>query len=470
MKKIFSVLGIILLAAVVVLSSCSKDEKAHSKKIKELRFNVKVVNKTNSSNTKVVKTDWENGDKIFVYFPGVSGDGSEYATLTYDGTSWTGTIDYDSYLDPDNLDPAGGVMKAVHFPFGNVVPDYSGTYVIANRDDGNAAFDDVPVFSYYMVENGSVYTLTVDGDIATLTGTLNMTLPDGFVYFYIDAVGDNYKQDKKYRLAVDGVKPASIVEFGGTDFEKLDLGFGQPMWGYKYGDGIAFAGIIDDTWATAGDHQFIFFSDGDPAMTKTFTGVTLSSHGSIKLKAPVATNGWNLLAVAPTYTQMADGTKWGDWNLMCAGLNDDPYTYDFRWNDIVPNGNGTHYSFVYANSLTGVYAIYDAARAILGSNWRMPTTTEFGNFSNDSNRSVHASGHVTGGDYTQLSVVFTNKYDDTKSVAIPVADGSAITYWTSTYNGYMKAHYWQITNAGSVSTSTTARDYRRAIRPVYVGE
>ena len=371
----------------LTVSSCITNDIVPNEE-EELRFDIKVINES-SIGTKVVKTDWEVGDKIFVYFYNdkpryVGSSGEKYVTLTYDGAKWnaksTGvTI---STTTGNSYTGKSGTMYGIYFPFGNAIisnSSYSPYYAFTGSGNSNSALNNYPIFSYYLIDAGSGYT--VSG--STLSGTLHMSLPENFVYFYIEAADGKYNENEKYRLSVDGVKPATVIRWNNSNgsIVQAQLSAGLPMWGYKYGNGIAFAGIIDESWNSAADHQFIFFSDGDPAITKTFSSVSLSSHESVRLKTPNSENGWERYMADPEYVEIG-GIKWSKWNLGCISENDTEHYSLYRWAELVPNTEESSSSEypqppVKNASLIGDYAIFDPVRAALGSNWRMPTNADF---------------------------------------------------------------------------------------------
>ena len=379
MKHFIHVILACMLA--LTLSSCNKGERPSSESSEELTFDLKVVNATDPA-TRAVKTEWETGDKIFLYFKknGTTTLAPEkYAILSYNGSTWDISKPSNSNIE---LTTSGigtsGIIYAVYFPFGHVVFNAS-TYYFRSSSNQNSALNSIPPFSFYLTNTvggaaGNEYGLS--GSV--VTGTLTMRLPENFVYFFIEADGLKYDRNEKYRLCVEGVKPVTVQRYTNGQFQLIELAAGQPMWGYEYGDGICFAGIMDDTWALAADHQMIFFSDGDPAVTKTFSGKTLVSHASVKLSSPTADNGWTPYMAAPEYVEIG-GNNWSKWNLGSTGANDLTNNLQFRWAEIVPdNGNGnSNFSVLISQSLTDDYVIFDPARAILGSDWRMPTRNDY---------------------------------------------------------------------------------------------
>lgn len=418
MKKVLYVICAMLLSGVTAFqfTSCNNSEDENiPPRITELRFNIN-VNNASAPDTKAVKSDWEDGDKLFVFFK-VDGttflDAIKYVTLSYNGSTgkWDGACS-DALTDPAELGSAGK-MYAVYFPFGGVAiasdPNNSGGVTFRTSGSKNSALDGFPIYTFYM--NGyASYTISTAGDVATLDGTFDMKLPANYVYFYVDKAGDKFNENEKYRLAVEGVVPVACVSyFKGAFMEtpqdydtftregNLGRFIGQPMWGYKYHDGIAFSGKINTqvnyaSWGSgsywggseAVDHKLIFFSDGDPAVTKTINA-KLASHASVKLLSPVkGTNGWVQAVTTPT-TTLLNGTKWANWNLGAEDVND--LGYYLRWGGLIVPKDYRAQGYLTERNIgkslqNSGYEIFDAARAYLGADWRMPTKAEFDQLSN----------------------------------------------------------------------------------------
>ena len=75
----------LLICLAAVLLSCAKEainpkeENTRNEGV-PMTFNLTVLE------TKAAKTDWADGDKIYVFFNGLA---TKYLTLTYDGSSWS---------------------------------------------------------------------------------------------------------------------------------------------------------------------------------------------------------------------------------------------------------------------------------------------------------------------------------------------------------------------------------------------
>ena len=153
MKKItlLTIFGLTLMA----LSACNKEEVTASRTLK-LDLNI-----IHDIDTKAVKTGWESGDKIYVFF-GKPADHTTpaYLTLTYNGSTWT--EDWTAGLEAEIASTASGTLHAVYTPgkLGTISYDpYYKEYGFTGSDHG----------WYLKCENVS-YTVSE----GVLAATLNM--------------------------------------------------------------------------------------------------------------------------------------------------------------------------------------------------------------------------------------------------------------------------------------------------------
>jgi len=352
MKKIWI---ITLLAAATVLS-CAKineqetvepEEKPVPEKTEgRIVFNIQ-VNQAEGQ-TKAVKTGWETGDVVYVFFNNVTiSDTPKYATLTRTASGWDAA--FSDGWDGTGLEESGATMSAVYFPFR--LGAYSGytpiplqvskdgssytfkAFDVFQGSDRNYGYTTRNIFTYYLKAEQAAYTLTSTSDVTTLSGTLDMTIPDGFVQFYIAADGDRYNENDRYRLAVQKVKPVSCYTLGqdGLFFQK-ERAYGEPMAGCKYGEGILFSGIIDESvWSSAEERRFLLFDTQGPALTRTFTK-SLSSHSAVKLP----NTGWVRAASEPEKVDLfGNGNPYvADRNIGAEDLDD--FGLYFTYGEIIP--------------------------------------------------------------------------------------------------------------------------------------
>ena len=359
--------------------------------------------------TKAVKTEFVSGDVIYAFFNNVEvASTPKYAKLEYDGSKWNGSVQ--GGLAISELAATGSTMSAVYFPFGEVTISNRGSSYVFKGADGQ------PIYTYYMCATAD-YELQTAGEIATLTATLNMAIPENYVQFFVDKSGSDYATDGKYRLAVKDIRPAACGSYttsGGFAIKALD--YSQPMWGYVYDNqGLLFSGQIDATaWSSASERRFIFFETGAPAKSATISK-TLASHAAVKLTNVAA---WPAAVSVPTTADMGiyknnDPTTgktllWATSNLGATeeytGSWSSPFTesaqcgFLFAWGEIVPFYEVTSWQmkpemnqakYYWYDAATSSYSKYsladdvldpqdDAATAYLGSEWRLPTKAELG--------------------------------------------------------------------------------------------
>ncbi|MBO4692033.1 MAG: hypothetical protein J5604_04575 [Bacteroidales bacterium] len=515
MKKYLSIICGVLLVGILAISltSCTKEEKAPAY-IKSLKFNVTVKN--GDADTKVVKTAWENGDKIYVFFNVTAGsttgylNPSKYVVLTYNESTkkWDGALG-GALTDANELGTAGK-MYGVYFPYGGVTITSDGAGGVTFRSAGNTnpALNGLPIFTYYMLSDPDTeYTIVPQGDVGNFESNFVLRIPDKFVFFFIDKDGANYYSNEKYRLSIESIKPVACSSFKEGTFSTTTLLGGQPLWGYTYGNkegtksGMSFTGMIQSDWTTAQTHKFVLFSDGDPAVTKSFTGKTLTGKKSINLGMA---SGWTQAVTTPTLTEFF-GKKWANWNLGATAV--DGVGLYLQWGGLIEPEQYKRYGFDgyrdygdgsyvpiksilgSSNNLTGNYLIYDAARAYLGDGWRMPTRAEFDAFGAatiiDAGNTTETVGPVYGTDPAQFLTPSARKgvkfVNGTSSIFLPssgfwqAADNrnpsdnpKKCAYWTSTTYNETRAYYMDVyTTTGSLERSWQYRAHGRQIRPIY---
>ena len=312
----------IVLSALLALVACNKmapeTENNGTIDASKVVFNFTI---NNAEDTKAVKSGWENGDKVFIFFNGIT---TAHVTTAYNGTAWTPTLNGSATL------PASGKLTAVYLPYGNgLTASYSSNWTFSETR-----------YTYYMVAKDVNYTISNVADVATLSAEINMQNPGGFVHFY---VADAAAADGAYTLASDAVIPAGIksISSSGAVTETNDKNAGDAMVGYEYGAGYSFSGKVNSNYKDnygnnlAGKYYFIKTKVADNSREDYFTTAgTLVEKMAISLPA----NGdakW--IAVG------AD--KWvdlGHSTVKFATCN---------YNQTVPEAVGTTCSFVVASAL-----------------------------------------------------------------------------------------------------------------------
>ena len=310
---------IALICAAVALLSCSK-ESYSPQAVSEIVFDLS-ASLPDDGSTKAVKTGWETGDIIFVFF-------SKQATPNYLEMKWTGSK---WEMTPHGISLAeneNGYMLGVYLPFG------SDATVVKS----NSYYTFSPAYySYYLssrisyqVQNGKV------------SGRFNMQVPQGYVqFFYNDADAvDGVASLSDARLKPAGIKhiyaSASIVEYGD------DLVAGDPVPGYVYdkenktgseAKGYLFSGIlVSEARNTSKNYQFDLVVGGKRYMTsKTGTMYTSASAGrAINITAL----GWTDVTPQPVDLGLPSGIKWANVNV--GAYSEYDYGDFFGWGEVTP--------------------------------------------------------------------------------------------------------------------------------------
>jgi len=182
---------LILVTALLALSSCRKETPVVEERtyaLSSLRFALII----DREETKGIKTGWESGDKVFVFFSGVTG---AYVTMTFDGTDWSSS--------PSNGQVSlnqTGKLTAVYLPYVGIVhPEYSEGWHFAGVSE-----------SYFLkAEKVDYYIQDTDQPIATLGARLQMTKAnDESAQFFIPKVPE---QNETMRLACNVVTPTGLA-------------------------------------------------------------------------------------------------------------------------------------------------------------------------------------------------------------------------------------------------------------------
>lgn len=220
MKKItlLTIFGLALMA----LSACNKEEVTASRTLK-LDLNI-----IHDSDTKAVKTGWESGDKIYVFF-GKPADHTTpaYLTITYNGSTWT--EDWTAGLEAEIASTASGTLHAIYAPgrLSNIYySDHNTRYNFAVSDPG----------WYLRCENVS-YTVSK----GVLAATLNMARPSNYVQFYLEGQAANAG---KLQFSGDKIQKIKISYLRDIGFRELIFNYGDPIDGVAYKGGLMFSGIL----------------------------------------------------------------------------------------------------------------------------------------------------------------------------------------------------------------------------------
>lgn len=288
---------IMLAAIALTLVSCTTEiadvvPEENAAPQKSIVFNL-TANHPDGAATKAVKTAWEDGDVIYVFFNKVAAP--RYLKMSYVGTQWTYTQMNGAEEASFDLTEGGstGTMRAVCLPFGNA---------LTVRNDGTSFTFSDTTYSYYLTATLD-YTVT-DGKVS---GAFNMAVPDGYVQFFLDDAGASASTEIELRephLTPQGI--ASVAADG--TIIPTSVAHGAPLPGYVYdkavketgeSKGYLFSGILAaGARNTSTDYYFTLVSGGwqGTYYQKAFGGRTWyrSATEGRSLKMP-ALSGWTTI-------------------------------------------------------------------------------------------------------------------------------------------------------------------------------
>ena len=215
MKKSFLLIGCLAL----LVAGCSREKDVvvpneNPQEGPERHLIVNITVNQEDPDTRVVKTAWEAGDKVYFAFDGYFGNESTkkayYLTLTYDGKNWNSAFS-DQALETHLMGPTGGRMAAAYtsagFPNGEEPQfeyDPSGRRIVVTNE--TPGFTQGVGDAYYEVNKD-------DLDRSVLTATVNMKLvPIEMVHFFIEGVSE--ADAERYSFESVDFMP---VSFGGFD-------------------------------------------------------------------------------------------------------------------------------------------------------------------------------------------------------------------------------------------------------------
>lgn len=327
---------ILILAALAALVSCQKESpaaEAEKKDAAPVTFELSANYSGDAPATKAIKTGWEAGDVIFVILSGVPAP--KHLEMHYDGSSWTvkEMRDYSQMLEPGSLglsEGDSGMMRAIYYPFNDNAFLYRTSNVdfhIRNDDNGAQLGG-----SYYLTA-----TLRYEVRDGKVSGAFNMTIPEGFVQFWIEDPSAATSASTRYmHLSMGGVMRSEVQGImQSTDLKTHNYQFGSELAGYPYNGGWLFSGILDENYESDYGDAFYFMLDEMDGMDHVSSknlfvpGKTLQSHSAVVLPA-LTSSRWVEVGQDITVELRHPGPPVGEWST-CGYMSDYPnYLGDTR--------------------------------------------------------------------------------------------------------------------------------------------
>ena len=243
---------LIIVTALLTLSSCWKEtpatEEGRTYALSSLRFDF-IIDRVE---TKGIKAGWESGDKVFVFFSGVT---NAYVTMSFDGTNWSSSSNGQVNLNQT------GVLTAIYLPYvRNVHPVYSNGW----------HFADVSETYFLKAEKVEYYIQDTNHQIATRGARLAMTKAnEESAQFFVPKAPE---QDETLRLACNVVTPTGLADIA-SDGTVTSSGGSQGAWMTGYPatvageEGFYFYGMIADA---PGPDTYFALKDADGTYYKHY--------------------------------------------------------------------------------------------------------------------------------------------------------------------------------------------------------
>ena len=370
MKKI--IIAFAALAAAFSLVSCSKEQAEATST--DLKLNIKVANLDGSADTKAVKTGWESGDKINIWYEG-NAQRNPDLVIKYDGSEWK--KDESATVSGNKPAASGSIFYA--YEGGNDLSKYTGsenTYYGINLIYGDNYYKHTP------------YTYT-DGTFST--NIENWTPATEFQVVVTDI------DPAKYELKCSNLM--QILGFGvaGKSLYTANVGYDKYVPGVANEDGAAFYyKTAKDRTATASYVFTLKNTETNEEMTYTVTGKTHMQGTFTAIKID-----YSKFQAESDYESVDLGlsVKWATMNVGATKPED--YGYYFAWGETMEKTNynwakeGDYKWGIYDSSASPKYGMTkytadveggdglktlqpgdDPATVNWGSKWRTPTFDE----------------------------------------------------------------------------------------------
>ena len=469
-----------------IATSCQEEEY----NLENSRNNVKVAVTISDlfPNTRSVKTSWESGDIINVYLEDATSWRPDFQ-LTFDGTSWSSSSLSDAVID--RLKTSGGKLKGF-WEGSNSAMSGSGW----NRTDSSIEYN----FANADKEGVPQYLIASFKDIAYSIndGVLTADINNWNIYPDFQIVVTGLPSGGTYAMYCDWINCVKkiVVGTGGIETVKESTSNNNRIAGIANSDGVAFVGGMKSTHSSGETIKILLVSNAGKssetlyALYKTLDSGLNSKMNAIKVPFSKFTKVQSILV--PTAVDLGLSVKWGTFNIGASKPEDAGYYYSwaetdtknsYSWNTYLwckgENTDLLKYNF---NSMYGtvdnkmrIDPADDAAYVRLSTNWRIPTSSEWGEL-------MHQSNCTWEWDSTRKGYKVISKVPgyEGKNIFIPAAGykdnntvkdlGSYGDYWSSSLSSDFPDRAWRLFFDNDIRErrDDSSRYYGFTIRPVCV--
>lgn len=233
-----------LFVAALAFAGCTKElpvDEPGADEVTSIVFDFAI---NRPDDTKAVKTGWESGDRIYVFFEGVT---TGYVTIDFNGTEWSTPV-LNGSATVEALTESGKHLTAVYLPFNNSATcEYNGMFW--GFTGGVEALS-----SYYLSTDRVSYTVSISGGIATLSAPLALRAPEGLVQIFIPDAGAT----GTITMSCSSLKSVQLGNISGdATLSPAEYPLGSNIVGHattiKGATGYYAYGLIPADWSETGD-------------------------------------------------------------------------------------------------------------------------------------------------------------------------------------------------------------------------
>lgn len=283
MRKLFYALAVVAACSVVSCNKLSEPQIEEEIQTSTIKFDITVNRDGFDSRTKAVKSAWENGDKVYVFFDSTPASADDLLIMTYNGSSW-------AYAPGANVEAALGTSGKLFAVYSSETPTitYGGNVKFDGSADGTSLFLLAEKIDYTVDENKLKATLNLSLDNEIIVAQISITGLTGSGWYIQEADGGSML------LSHIGVQGNSY----GWNGSSASSGWGGKHYFSSYGGDLQ-TFVFVNYWARGARNWKLNLSNGVNTYQKTFSSKTLDNRTAVKFAGPNdldnPTNGWSKL-------------------------------------------------------------------------------------------------------------------------------------------------------------------------------
>lgn len=275
MKK--TIITIMAAGMLMLFAGCQK-EQTNAAAPSGVEFEISVQRNDLGQPTKAVKTGWENGDKVYVFFDGNSSSADYMMTMTYDGSAWT----YTPGAEVEANLQSSGTLSAIYCTAATSI-SFTGNAYFTLPKTGAGGFFMANNVAYTYSENKvkASISLAVNDNYTTAQITISGISGDGW---YLQ------ESNSQNLLSYDG------FYYTGMGWNANDnSGWGGKHYLTSYGGELQTFVMV--SYYSRSPRKWIFnLSNGMATYQKSFSSKTLDQGIAARFAGPddldAPTNGW----------------------------------------------------------------------------------------------------------------------------------------------------------------------------------